>query len=93
MEEENSPKKISRDDILKAGKAEIRVKHVGIIQFQEFTVKRIPSPIGPYPVLFLDKFIDASEGVRVAEETQLPVQTKNGVFFPKGKASRDFAGL
>jgi len=91
--DERAAKHLSRDDLLRAGKADIRVRHVGIIQFREFTVKRIPSPVGAFPVLFLDKFLDAAECARVAEEIQLPVQTKNGLFFPKGKASRDFAGL
>lgn len=84
--------KISRD-ALKAGKIDIKVMRSGTLQFQEFTVKRIPSPVGAYPVLFIDKFIDMSELLRLAEECQLPISAKNGTAFPKGKISKDFAGL
>jgi hypothetical protein len=84
--------KISRV-ALKAGKIDIKVMRSGTLQFQEFTVKRIPSPIGAYPVLFIDKFIDMSELLRLAEECQLPISAKNGTAFPKGKISKDFAGL
>jgi len=78
---------------LRAGKVDIRVMRSGTLQFQEFVIKRIPSPVGAYPVLFVDKFIDMSELLRLAEEYQLPVSAKNGTAFPKGKISKDFAGL
>ena len=93
MEEEGKSNPKPRGEILRAGKVDLRARHAGIYQFREFTVKRVPSPVGAFPVLFLDKLIDASECVRLAEETQLPIQTRNGLFFPKGKASKDFAGL
>ncbi len=78
---------------LKAGKVDIKVMRSGTLQFQEFVIKRIPSPVGAYPVLSVDKFIDMSELLRLAEEYQLPVSAKNGTAFPKGKTSKDFAGL
>ena len=84
--------KITRD-VLKRGKVDIKVMRSGTLQFQEFVVKRIPSPVGAYPVLFIDKFIDLSEVLRLAEEYQLPVSAKNGTAFPQGKISKDFAGL
>jgi len=84
--------KIARD-ALKAGKVDIKVMRSGTLQFQEFVVKRIPSPVGAYPVLFVDKFIDTSELLRLAEEYQLPISAKNGTVFPKGKTSKDFANL
>ncbi|MEM4389668.1 MAG: hypothetical protein QXG98_03315 [Candidatus Micrarchaeia archaeon] len=84
---------MNAQEILRAGKVQLRVRHVGIWQFREFVVKRVGTPIGSYPVLYLDKFLDASECMRVAEETGLPVQTLNGVFFPKGKSAKDFVGL
>jgi hypothetical protein len=80
-------------DALKLGKVDIRVMRSGTLQFQEFMVKRIPSPIGGYPVLFADKFVDMSELLRLAEEYQLPIMAKNGTVFPRGKTSKDFAGL
>jgi len=80
-------------DALKKEKVDIRVMRSGTLQFQEFMVKRIPSPVGAYPVLFVDKFVDMSELLRLAEEYQLPISAKNGTVFPKGKTSKDFAGL
>jgi hypothetical protein len=80
-------------DALKAGKVDIKVMRSGTLQFQEFTVKRIPSPVGAYPVLFVDKFVDMSELLRLAEEYQLPISAKNGTVFPRRKTSKDFAGL
>ncbi len=78
---------------LKQGKIDIKVMRSGTLQFQEFVVKRLPLPIGQYPVLFIDKFIDMSELLRLAEECQLPVSAKNGTAFPRGKTSKDFVGL
>jgi len=78
---------------LKIGKVDIKVMRSGTLQFQEFQIKRIPSPVGPYAVLSVDKFIDMSELLRLAEEYQLPVSAKNGTAFPQGKTSKDFAGL
>ncbi|MEM3400318.1 MAG: hypothetical protein QXP42_05800 [Candidatus Micrarchaeia archaeon] len=84
---------MDRAEILKNGKVKIRVKRSGMYQQIEFVVERINSPMGIYPVLKTDKFIDLSEGVRIAEELMLPVKTKNGVFFPRGKGAGDFVGL
>ena len=80
-------------DALKAGKADIKVMRSGTLQFQEFVVKRLQLPIGQYPVLSVDKFIDMSELLRLAEEYQLPISAKNGTAFPRGKTSKDFVGL
>jgi hypothetical protein len=84
--------KVARN-ALKTGKVDIKVMRSGTLQFQEFVIKRIPSPVGAYPVLFVDKFIDMSELLRLAEEYQLPVSAKNGTAFPKGRISKDFVGL
>jgi len=80
-------------DALKAGKVDIRVMRSGTLQFQEFVIKRLQLPIGQYPVLSVDKFIDMSELLRLAEEYQLPVSAKNGTAFPQGKTAKDFVGL
>lgn len=93
MEELPSDKLPSPKEIVKLGKISIRVKHAGIIQRFEFMVKRKPGPAGEYPCLFLDKFIDLSELVRISEESGLPVTAKNGSAFPKGKMASDFAQL
>ena len=93
MEEEAAPPRPSVSEILAKGKIDIKVKRSGVIQFQEFIVKRGISPAGEYPYLFIDKFVDLSELIRVSEEYGLPVTAKNGNIFPKGKTSKDFAHL
>lgn len=84
---------IDQNKILKEGKIEMRVLRSGMWQKITFTIKRIKTPDGEYPLLFTDKIIDLKEIVRVAEETNLPVQTPTGTAFPKGKSAKDFIGL
>ena len=79
--------------ILAKGKLELRVHRQGAFQKQEFVVLREPFANSSYPVLFLDKFLDFDECVRLANEVGLPIKTKNGVFFPTGKSAKDFLGL
>jgi hypothetical protein len=83
----------SAKEIVARGKVELRVRRAGVIQRQEFVVKKGMSPVGEYPYLFLDKFIDLSELIRVSEECGLPATAKNGSVFPRGKTSSDFAHL
>lgn len=83
----------TREEILKNGKGEIRVMRSGMLQREEFLVKRIESPHGTYAVLESDKFIDLKELLRIVEEYNLPVYAKNCKVFPKGKSPRDFVGL
>jgi len=83
----------SAKEIIAKGKIDITVKRGGVIQRQEFTVRRAMGPGGEYPYLFIDKFVDLGELVRIAEEYQLPVTAKNGSVFPKDKTSKDFADL
>lgn len=78
---------------LKDGKAEIRVKRSGFYQRCTFVIKRIDTPVGSYPVLFFEKFLDSDELPRIAEEYGLPVMAKNGTAFPRGKGMKDFVGL
>ncbi|MBI5158524.1 hypothetical protein HY992_00200 [Candidatus Micrarchaeota archaeon] len=85
--------KKTREEILRAGKVDIKVKRSGTLQFQEFAVKRVQSAFGTYAFLEIDKFVDLSELLEVAEELQLPIKAKNGFVFPKGKTSKDFVGL
>ncbi len=83
----------TREEILQSGKGEIRVFRAGMYQREEFRVKRIDSPFGKYAVLELDKFADLKELLRISEEYGLPVFSKNGKIFPKGKSAKDFVGL
>ena len=90
---ETAEKMPSIKQILAKGKVSFRVRRAGIIQKQEFVVKKGIGPGGEYPYLFLDKFIDLSELLRVSRECGLPVTAKNGNAFPPGKMAKDFVRL
>jgi hypothetical protein len=83
----------TRDEILRDGKGEIRVLRSGMLQREEFLLRRIDSPYGKYAALELDKFVDLKELLRISSEYDLPVFAKNGKVFPRGKSPKDFAGL
>ncbi len=79
--------------ILQEGSARIKVKRSGMLQFQVFKVKRVKLGNEEFAELFLDRVIDVSELVRLANEVGLPVEAENGRAFPNGTAAKDFAGL
>ena len=80
-------------EALAAQEISIRVKRTGIIQVLPFKVLRRETSLGKVPYLVLDRFLDLSELMRVAEEYQLPVQSPVGKVFPRGKKETDFLGL
>jgi hypothetical protein len=82
-----------RQVALQKGEIEIRVKRSGMFQVLPFKVVRKQTPVGQVPYLSLDRFLDLSELLRVAEEYQLPVESPAGRVFPRGKKEGDFAGL
>ncbi|MBI2079785.1 hypothetical protein HYT84_03400 [Candidatus Micrarchaeota archaeon] len=84
---------VSREEILKNGFVEIRVRVAGIIQRHKFNVVREETPFGSVPYLVVKAMIPHVELVRIAEEIQLPVRNKEATVFPKGKMVKDFAGL
>ena len=83
----------SAKEIIAKGKVDLKVRRAGVRQFQEFTVKKGLGPAGEYPYLFIDKFVDISELMRVSEECGMPVTAKNGSIFPRGTSAKDFARL
>lgn len=82
-----------REEALSKGEVSVRVKRSGMYQMLPFRLVRKKTPSGLVPYLVLDKFLDLSELVRVAEEYRLPVESPVGKVFPKGKKESDFAGL
>ena len=80
-------------EILRQGYARIRVKRAGMLQFQVFKVKRVELGGDAFVELFLDRLLDMSELLRVANETGLPVESENRRVFPEGKGAKDFVGL
>ncbi|MCX8175390.1 MAG: hypothetical protein N3E51_04245 [Candidatus Micrarchaeota archaeon] len=82
-----------RAEALKKGEVELRVRRAGMFQKLLFRVVKRKTPAGEVPYLFLDRFLDLPELMRIAEEYSLPVEAKNGRVFPKGKKESDFAGI
>ena len=82
-----------RKEALSKGEVIVQVKRNGIFQKLPFKLVRRKTNDGEVPYLFLDRFLDVSELVRVAEEYQLPVESPVGKIYPKGKKEMDFLGL
>ena len=80
-------------EILRQGYARIKVKRAGMLQFQVFKVKRVELGGDAFVELFLDRLLDMSELLRVANEIGLPVESENRRVFPEGKGAKDFVGL
>lgn len=79
--------------ILRQGYARIKVKRAGMLQFQVFKVKRVELGGDTFVELFLDRLLDMSEMLRVANETGLPVESEKRRAFPEGTGAKDFVGL
>ncbi|MFH1447864.1 MAG: hypothetical protein ABIG39_03300 [Candidatus Micrarchaeota archaeon] len=84
---------VTREEILGKGVIELRVSRSGMLQNEEFVVKRIDSAFGKYVALEVNKYIDLKELIRISEDYHLPVFAKNGRIFPKGTSTKDFVGL
>ncbi|MGC8671474.1 MAG: hypothetical protein ACP5TJ_01105 [Candidatus Micrarchaeia archaeon] len=78
------------DLIIEKGYIEERVNISGI--WQRVTFKVIKKKYGSfeYITLHTDKLVSASDLVRIADETGLPVESPVGRAFPKGKMAEDF---
>ena len=81
-----------KEALLKGG-ISVRVKRSGMFQVLDFRLERKDTPLGKVPYLTLDRMLDLSELVRIAEEYQLPVESPSGRVFPRGKKETDFLGL
>lgn len=82
-----------RAEVLAKGEVVVQVKRNSIMQKLTFRLVRKKTNDGEVPYLVLDKFLDVSELVRVAEEYQLPVESPVGKIYPKGKKEIDFLGI
>ncbi len=79
--------------IIKDGRTMARVKRSGMFQSLTLTIKRVKIGNETFVELFVDRLIDMSELIRVANELGLPVEAQNGRAFPNGTGSKDFVGL
>lgn len=84
---------MDRDNLLKKGEICIEINKTGIKQRVTFTIKREKTAFGEIPFLTTEKMIDLNELIKISEEYQLPVKSKNGKIFPKGKMVKDFIDL
>ncbi len=80
-------------NIINRGNERIRVKRTGMLQYMNFTVKRVNIGSDTFVELFSDRHLDSGELQRVADETGLPVEAEKLRAFPKGTGAKDFIGL
>ncbi len=92
-ESESPSQKIDRAKILREGRTEILVRHSSMRQRLPFTVVREKTPAGLVPYLKVERWVDASELLRVAAEADLPVMAPSGKYFAPKKKASDYAGL
>lgn len=80
----------SKEDVLRRGFVYVKVIVSGLRQSHKLTVKKERTQQGIFTYLHGRYAIPESEMVRVAEELQLPVKTKDVLVFPKGKMQGDY---
>jgi len=82
---------IDKEEILKRGYADVKVRVAGLRQSHRLELVRERSPHGLIPILVAKHYIPPAELVRLAEELQLPVKSKDTLVFPRGTRAGDFA--
>lgn len=80
----------SKEDILRKGFVYVKVIVSGLRQSHKLTVTKEKTPQGIFTYLQGRYEIPEAEMVRVAEELQLPIKTKDVLVFPEGKMQGDF---
>ena len=80
-------------NIIRLGSIRIRLRRAGMFQFQTFTIRSVKHGSDSFVELYLDKVIDMSELLRIANETGLPVESQNGRAFPDGLGAKDFMNI
>lgn len=81
---------VNREDILKNGYVIVKVTVSGIRQTHRLNVVRERESRGDFYYLTGRHPIPESEMIRLAEELQLPIKSRDTIVFPKGKSRRDF---
>lgn len=82
---------IGKDEILRRGYADVKVRVAGLRQSHRLELVRERTPQGLVPILVAKHYIPPVELVRLAEELQLPVKSKDTIVFPRGTRAGDFA--
>lgn len=81
---------MNRDEILKQGYVDVRVRVTGLRQNHRLTVEKDRTSRGILTYLSSKHYIPTQELVRLAEELQFPIKHNSTVVFPKGKMPKDF---
>lgn len=84
---------MERERILQIGKVTLHAVVAGMKQRHDFTVEREDTPFGKVPFLVSRRNLPLNELLRLAEENQLPIKCAGQKIYPKGKGTKDFAGL
>lgn len=83
----------SARQVLGRGSIKIRVVRNGMYQQLTFKVKKVTLGNIVYAELFIDRIVDISELLKIANSVGLPVEAQNGKAFPSGTAASDFQNL
>ncbi len=81
---------VDKKDILKNGYVIVKVTVSGVRQTHRLNVVREKESRGDFYYLTGRHPIPENEMVRLAEELQLPVKSRDAMVFPKGKMKKDF---
>jgi hypothetical protein len=81
---------MKKDDILRQGFVIVKVTVSGIRQTHRLDVVKEKSGNDYFYYLRGRFAIPEAEMIRLAEELQLPIRSKDTLVFPKGKGRRDF---
>lgn len=81
---------ISKEDILKNGYAIVKVTVSGVRQTHRLNIARERESRGEFYYLTGRHPIPEVEMIRLAEELQLPIKSRDSMVFPKGKMKGDF---
>jgi len=81
---------VDAKDILKNGYVIVKVTVAGIRQTHRLNVVKEKESRGDFYYLTGRQAIPENEMIRLAEELQLPIKSRNAIVFPKGKMKKDF---
>ncbi|MFH1393336.1 MAG: hypothetical protein ABII71_06340 [Candidatus Micrarchaeota archaeon] len=84
-------RRFDRNYILRKGFIDVKAIVTGLRQTHRLKLVRDKSPYGWITILEGRYSLPETEMVRLAEELQFPIRTKDILVFPKGKMQKDFA--
>lgn len=81
---------VDKKDILKNGYVIVKVTVNGIRQTHRLNVVREKESRGDFHYLTGRQPIPENEMIRLAEELQMPIKSRDAIVFPKGTMKKDF---